>query len=97
MVGAPGSHLTGFYKETPIAYPYYDTSGVSTTMGLQFPFDPRFDAQLQNLPAYTPQASGANAFWFFGIPNINFNFLTLYLILCVFSRRACIRSRYQTF
>jgi hypothetical protein len=66
VVGAPGAPLTGFYKETPGVYPYYDhVTGISNAVGLHFPLSPRFDSHLQNLPSYTPQASGASFVWLF--------------------------------
>ena len=66
VVGAPGAPLTGFYKETPGSYPYYDSvTGVSNAVGLHFPLSPRFDSHLQNLPSYTPQPNGASMVWYF--------------------------------
>ena len=66
VVGSPGAPLTGFYKETPGVYPYYDQeTGISNAVGLHFPLSPRFDSYLQNLPTYTPQPSGASFVWFF--------------------------------
>ena len=63
VVGAPRASSTGIFKETPTAYPYMDLNGDSNAVGLQFPISPSNDYELQNLPSFTPQASGARAVW----------------------------------
>jgi hypothetical protein len=73
VVGAPHASLTGIYKENPSVYPFYDAYGISNTVSLSFPLPTRFDFLLQNLPAYTPQPSGARSVWYFGKKSINSN------------------------
>ena len=64
VVGSPGASLTGFYKEAPTIYPFVDATGASNTMGMHYPISPELDYLLQNLPAYAPQPSGAQAAWY---------------------------------
>lgn len=58
-VGAPYTDLTGFYKETPSVYPYYDDKDVSTIAGLHFPVLSQNESLFQHLLTFTSEPSGS--------------------------------------
>lgn len=63
-VGAPGAPLTGFYKETPTAYPYMNsTTGSSDASGLKFPLSAKLQTLFESQPLYVPERSGGSGVW----------------------------------
>ena len=64
VVGSPWAPLSGFYKETPSAYPYRAQDGTSSAAaGVGFPAASEGMPNFQSQPLHAPSASGASGVW----------------------------------